>query len=629
MARDRYYSTQTGNSGSSPIGVGYYSIYDPQWTQLMAAGLKEAQKRWDTAETTIAAAQDQLYNLPVDPNSQEAILNLVTDMTNNLEKDINDKFGGDYGRALNYIKDYVIKARKNIIPVTKQAYEQYNRAYNTYSALEAQGKAPVKYKYDENGSLVPVKVGFNELYKTPLIKVDDNGVARFNPNLPQIRAREDYSPTIGDAVKALNTRYWSGESLMKDKDSGTVVGTKTSTVRGYSREQFEKFLNTDKGKEWTNEFINYLKQRNPGALNEFDNEEDLKKFFLDSVRAQLFGSSATSLTYSGPRNNGDNTTTFDPLDMLPSTAVTPTFESPTTVIKSIYGDLPTSTSGEWKETKWHPERQTKQIESLDVKDNDTLYIDSNGLVYRYTTRLKQGTDSVSAETKLTPTGINITPFKNFITNEDYGIVEMGQPEEINGKKVTPLKVQDSAKLKSVLSNGIKKLSTTQVPRFSIPNAATNKSIVLGLYSSDVLKPEKGDSEVPSNKIDGLIISPIYKDTVFVKDTEGNLHKYKITEARLVRLLDTGNQMYGVMYNTGELKEVSTPAFPVRIGNRTIMVDNIKAASSNINDYSNNVIVRDAKSGEEIVVPSSQVGNLLENYYRFVFGTIQNFTKKQN
>lgn len=306
--------------GTPTIGVPYYSVYNPQWTQLMAAALDKSQKRYDTAMDVLAANKEQLLSLETDPLSQEIILEHINKLSDNIYQDVMTKYQGDFGRALNYIKDKVISSRANIIPLAKRATEDYNTVKKAYETLKLQGVNPGVYRRDGE-KIVFEEIPFEQFYSSPLLTYnEDNQRLVYSPLTTNISRRGDYDRFISDHVASLG-RYGYTSTEESYDEAGNPIGYTTTSRQGHDRDSFREFLQTKNGREWLDQTIDTFIAENPTAAREFVDEDGnidvdlVRDYLLDAVESRLFGStgrvSKTYRTKSDESNPEYDLTTVD------------------------------------------------------------------------------------------------------------------------------------------------------------------------------------------------------------------------------------------------------------------------------------------------------------------------------
>ena len=290
--------------GTPAIGVPYYSVYNPQWTQLMATALDNAQKRHDAAMNVLAANKEQLLNLETDPLSQQVVLNFIDDLSNKLNDEVMTKYQGDYGRALDYVKDAVITGRANIIPLAKRAAEDYNTVRKSYETLKLQGMNPGVYRRLDSGEIVFEETPFEQFYNNSLLTYDlEKQRLNYNPLIADISKRGDYNRFIDEYVASLNNYGFNTIEEFYD-EMGNPTGYTTTSQQGHTKDSFREFLNSDSGKNWLKQTMNTFIANDPNVAREFVGEDGkidtdlVKDYLIDAIESRLFGkTSSASKTY--------------------------------------------------------------------------------------------------------------------------------------------------------------------------------------------------------------------------------------------------------------------------------------------------------------------------------------------
>lgn len=298
--------------GTPAIGVPYYSVYNPQWTQLMATALDNAQKRHDAAMNVLAANKEQLLNLETDPLSQQVVLNFIDDFSNKLNDEVMTKYQGDYGRALDYVKDAVITGRANIIPLAKRAAEDYNTVRKSYETLKLQGMNPGVYRRLDSGEIVFEETPFEQFYNNSLLTYDlEKQRLNYNPLIADISKRGDYNRFIDEYVASLNNYGFNTTKEFYD-EMGSPTGYTTTSQQGHTRDSFRKFLDSDKGQNWLKQTMNTFIANDPNVAREFVGEDGkidtdlVQDYLIDAIESRLFGkTSRAEKTYRTKRDESN------------------------------------------------------------------------------------------------------------------------------------------------------------------------------------------------------------------------------------------------------------------------------------------------------------------------------------
>ena len=663
MARERDYNTQNARSGYTPLGVGYYSVYDPQWNQLMARGLDESQKRYDEAVTTIETNKSQLLELPVDPMSQRSLVNYVTETTKEIEDYVNNKYNGDYGAALNDIKSKVIEARNNLVPAAKQAMEAYNTTKNYYLNLQAQGRNPVRFYKDEKGNIQSEQVPFEEFYNEPLLSIKRDpelgtSIIAFNPYMPEISTRGDYSRPIDKAVEALRSKFYRKEERTYD-DNGVLSGTSTTETRGFNASSFDQFLQTNEGEKWLKESLEELLTMEPAASKEFvskDNKKDfdydtLKQFFTEAVRTKLFGSYSKTIDVKTPRKNGE-TNKPDPLDMLPSVTETET-TSKEAVVPSL-GDRSTSSNGIFQSISrisspnFDLKINADNIDSNNViKANVIFRISKNGDIYEdYVVPTTYTGNRFSGPVSKRITGVNFAQLLKPAI--EMGILEIGiediqnkqlahfhyvffSKESLNdpnklsmvkdalNKDLAYIRVLDPDRLKVLARQMANRYPAYTMKGYSATASEDNKRIAQSFMSSGSITPVDSGKKFDPGDVTGVIFSPNFKDQVILTDGQSEF-KYYINDPRMQTLHEQGYNIYRLktdptLDSYKGILELNQP-IPIKINGDTVHIVAVGVGESDPNSFENKLITIDSNGNGHILSPK-EADMLIENNYRLM------------
>ncbi len=309
------------NENNIPIGVAYYSVHDPRLIELMAKALENSQRRWDTAQDLVAKTQGELLELPVDPKSAEGFSNFLQDTFESVKNEVENKYEGDYSRALDFIKESVMKAR-SVIPIAKQGYTNYEKLKNVYENLAVQGKTPVEYKRTDKG-IVAEEIPFENFYRAPFLNYNpDTKKMVFNSSVPTITARGDYDSFFNNLINDIQNYGYSSRTYGVSEE-GDAKLRKDTSYQGHDMNSFNKFLGTNTGKRWLEEAINNFIESHPNTVpREFIDKQSgeidrelVKDYILDRVVSRLFRKTS-SVVGEIPINTGNGKSPFGQEDSV-------------------------------------------------------------------------------------------------------------------------------------------------------------------------------------------------------------------------------------------------------------------------------------------------------------------------
>lgn len=274
------------------IGVGYYSIHDPDNVKLYLNALLESQKRWDLAKDYELKMEETIGELPIDPKSKIHVDNYLNSVKDSIYNEVYNKYNGDFGAALDFIKDRVIESRK-IIPLAQEAYKRYETNRQLYSNLKAQGKLSGSYYLSDQGTVEFKPYEYDEIFSEPYLNYEDNTLS-FNEYAERIpKSKWDDEAFIQNVSipllnKTSSSNSYSVSNPVKNLPEAAFLTRNDSSVKGMTSEEFKNFIKTKKGQEYLENLVDVMFS-DENARIEFNNDKDLaKKFLVQQIPHKLY-----------------------------------------------------------------------------------------------------------------------------------------------------------------------------------------------------------------------------------------------------------------------------------------------------------------------------------------------------
>lgn len=210
MARRRYnnyYEPQVVNPGV--IDFGQIQMYNPEDTARLAQVGQGMQQRWDASQSVIAKQLEDIGAANINPRYKADVVSKLEGDIENIYKDVNTIYQGDFGRAFNDVLKSVSKSKSLLYSATQTTAEEAKQR-DIYNQMAAAGKAPVIYKRDELGRPTPKVMTFEEYHGI------DNQDGRFiPPTFNTLRSAGEYEPYIERMVGHL-MKQSTEEGLSRD-----------------------------------------------------------------------------------------------------------------------------------------------------------------------------------------------------------------------------------------------------------------------------------------------------------------------------------------------------------------------------------------------------------------------------
>lgn len=216
-------------------GIDYVSSYDParesQWLQLA----QQRQQRYDAARQAMNEYSSQVSAAQLNDFDRPFIEKRLNTDIQDLNKMVNDTYGGDYGAALNKLSDEIVNRKRYYTPAI-QRYQEHQKLEPVVRQLEAEGKLlwengidpRTQAVYDEQGN-------FTGIPDYKFRAKDDYGKKAeemFNAALNTTNEKKVPSDIQG-YIKIAKTRGWGAltpsqkKAILNDKDVERFVNETT------------------------------------------------------------------------------------------------------------------------------------------------------------------------------------------------------------------------------------------------------------------------------------------------------------------------------------------------------------------------------------------------------------------
>lgn len=287
MARRRYndyYQPEVVDPGA--INFGSIQMYNPEDVYRMAQVGQGMQQRWDMSQGVIAKQLEDIGAANINPRYKADVINKLEGDIENIYKDVNTTYQGDFGRALSDITKSIGKSRALLHSAT-QATAEESKQRDIYNQMAAAGKAPVIYKRDAKGNPTPTVMTFDEYHG--IDKQPSFVEGRFNaPTFNTLRSAGEYEPYIERMVGHL-MKQSSEQGLSKDPKYNAFL-RQVKTI-GQDPVALRKLFDTNQpeAQAMVEDFI----RNNPTVTQEFVDESGkldmnlAKDFLADALVARV------------------------------------------------------------------------------------------------------------------------------------------------------------------------------------------------------------------------------------------------------------------------------------------------------------------------------------------------------
>lgn len=139
------------------INIAPVQMYNPQDTERLAQVGQQMQQRWDASEGLIAQHLEAMGAANINPRYRDEVMEQLEGELDSLYSDIDEKYEGDFGRAVNEVKKSLASSR-NLLYQSSRASEEEKIARQQYQQALQSGQAP--RQIDESGNLraIPFEV---------------------------------------------------------------------------------------------------------------------------------------------------------------------------------------------------------------------------------------------------------------------------------------------------------------------------------------------------------------------------------------------------------------------------------------------------------------------------------------
>jgi len=258
---------------NAPGAVPYVSMVDDQSNALLVNAINERTKKYEQQLQAIAENEALVNQMKFrDPDRTGAMVRAAK-ISSDLDKEINEKYGGDYGSigARKAVANRIAQER-GIFSTLQQKYEEEQPYKQLYSQLRASGQLAQKYD-PTTGKVVDVNP-----FAQSVVDAEGNLIPQVSIDYGDIRKKGDYVDYISkNIVDPLNKRM---KDLGLKYKSGPFAFTKTSIQGkqvGMNPEEAAATIDNNVAKRFLEE--------NPTFAFEFGNDvEGAKNFIKDIVR---------------------------------------------------------------------------------------------------------------------------------------------------------------------------------------------------------------------------------------------------------------------------------------------------------------------------------------------------------
>ena len=259
-----------------PGAVPYVSMVNDQANAVLINALNEKTKQYEQQLSAIAENEALLNQMKYrDPDRAGALLRAAK-ISSDLDKEIQEKYAGDYGSigARKVVASRLAQER-GIFSTLQQKYEEEQPYKQMYHQLKATGQL-AKKKNPVTGKIEEVNP-----FAQSIVDAEGNLVPQTNIDYGDIRKRGDYIGYVTEnIVNPLNKRM---QDLGLKYRQGPFYGTKTSIQRtkvGMSPEEAAATIDDNTAKRFLEE--------NPNYAFEFGTDiEGAKNFIKDIVRSKV------------------------------------------------------------------------------------------------------------------------------------------------------------------------------------------------------------------------------------------------------------------------------------------------------------------------------------------------------
>lgn len=259
-----------------PGAVPYVSMVNDQANAVLINALNEKTKQYEQQLSAIAENEALLNQMKYrDPDRAGALLRAAK-ISSDLDKEIQEKYAGDYGSigARKVVASRLAQER-GIFSTLQQKYEEEQPYKQMYHQLKATGQL-AKKKNPITGKIEEVNP-----FTQSIVDAEGNLVPQTSIDYGDIRKRGDYIGYVTEnIVNPLNKRM---QDLGLKYRQGPFYGTKTSIQRtkvGMSPEEAAATIDDNTAKRFLEE--------NPNYAFEFGTDiEGAKNFIKDIVRSKV------------------------------------------------------------------------------------------------------------------------------------------------------------------------------------------------------------------------------------------------------------------------------------------------------------------------------------------------------
>jgi hypothetical protein len=276
MRRGYNYQPQMVDPGL--INFEAVQIFNPEDTARLAQVGQNMQQRWDASQSVIAKQLEDIGAANINPRYKADVIGKLEGDIENIYKDVNTTYQGDFGRAYTDILKSIGKSRSLLHSAT-QATAEESKQRDIYNQMAAAGKAPVTYVRDELGRPTPKVMSFEEYHginKQPSF-VEGKFVG---PSFSTLRSAGEYEPYIERMVGHL-MKQSTEEGLSRDPKYAAFL-RQVKTI-GQDPVALRKLFDTDQpeAQAMVEDFV----RNNPTVTQEFVDESgrldmNLAKDFL-------------------------------------------------------------------------------------------------------------------------------------------------------------------------------------------------------------------------------------------------------------------------------------------------------------------------------------------------------------
>ena len=268
MPRYNPYGNRNQQSEMSDVGdVPYISYQSENTLPMMAEALKGGQQRYDLAQTAIAKyLEENAAGKFRDPDYAN-VVGALNKSLEDIQRNVKDKYQGQYGDALGDITQKLGKAR-GIFHQAQKAYEEEEKYKPLYQKLKTEGK------------LVTPK-GMED----PFTKQSYNPeTGQFNDiDYSQMYEKNDYNKWIGENISnRLNQNVTDNiSSAIANASSGESPFMIAQKVKGTSQNKIAEQI-SDKD-------VDLFLSQNPTYAMEFEGDKNAaKQFMVETAKNQVF-----------------------------------------------------------------------------------------------------------------------------------------------------------------------------------------------------------------------------------------------------------------------------------------------------------------------------------------------------